>query len=278
VTGISAAGRRDYQRAKGHEGTVRRIGRAGYVAYGVIHLLVAWVAVQLAFGGSGGKSADTSGAFAELGSSAIGKVLLVVLVLGLALLAVWKITEAVLGPDTGGSGRRSVWTRIGSGGQAVVFAALAVSAGRFAFGGGSSSASSKQQGATTQLMGLPGGPVWVVLLGLVVVGVGIGLVVYGLTRKFAKKLDLGRLRVRTRRVVRGLGAVGYAAKGVAYGVVGVLLVVAGATYDPSKSRGLDGAIRTVAQQPYGKVLLVVVAAGIACFGVFCFVRARHQRR
>jgi hypothetical protein len=277
VSGISATGERDYQRAKGHEGTVRRIGRIGYLAYGVIHLLVAWVAVQLAFGGSGGKSADTSGAFAELGSSPVGRVLLVLLVIGLGLLAIWKVSEAILGPDSGGDGKKAVWTRIGAGAQAAVFVVLAVSAGKFAFGGGSS-ASSKQQGATTQLLGLPGGPVWVVLVGLGVVGAGIGLAVYGLTRKFAEKMDLSRLRVKTRRLVRGLGAVGYTAKGAAYGVVGVLLVVAGVTYDPKKSRGLDGAIRTVAGQPVGRVLLVVVAAGIACFGVFCFVRARHQRR
>jgi Domain of Unknown Function (DUF1206) len=278
VSGISATGEREYQRAKGHEGTVRRIGRVGYVAYGVIHLLVAWLVVQLAFGGSGGKSADTTGAFAELGSSPVGRVLLVALVVGLGLLAIWKVSEAVLGPDTGGDGKKAVWTRVGAGAQAAVFVVLAVSAGKFAFGGGSSSASSKQQGATSQLIGLPGGPVWVVLIGLAVVGAGVGLAVYGLTRKFAEKMDLSRLRVKSRRLVRGLGAVGYTAKGAAYGVVGVLLVVAGATYDPKKSRGLDGAIRTVASQPVGRVLLVAVAAGIACFGVFCFVRARHQRR
>jgi hypothetical protein len=250
---------------------VRRIGRVGYVAYGAIHLLVAWVALQLAFGGSG-KSADTTGAFAELGSAPLGQALLVLLVVGLALLVVWKITEAVLGPDRGGSGRDAAWTRISAAGQAVVFGALAVSAGRFAFGGGSSSASQKQQGATSQLLGL------VVLLGLAVVGIGIGVAVYGLTRKFAKKLDMSPLRLKARRVVRGLGAVGYTAKGVAYGVVGVLLVVAGVTFDPNKSRGLDGAIRTIAQEPYGKALLVVVAAGIACFAVFCFARARYQKR
>lgn len=277
MTGMSTTGRRTYQRARGHEHTVRRIGRVGYVAYGAIHLLVAWVALQLAFGGSG-NTADTTGAFAELGSAPLGKVLLVLLVAGLVLLVVWKITEAVLGPDTGGSGRDAVWTRLASAGQAVVFAALAVSAGRFAFGGGSSSASSKQQGATSQLLGMPGGQVLVVLLGLVVIGVGVGLAVYGLTRKFAKKLDMSRLRVKARRVVRGLGAVGYAAKGAAYGVVGALLVVAGVTFDPNKSRGLDGAIRTIAREPYGKALLVVVAAGIACFAVFCFARARYQKR
>lgn len=277
---MSATGQRGRQtvgRAKGHEHTVRRIGRVGYVAYGVIHLLVAWVALQLAFGGSG-STADTTGAFAELGSAPLGKVLLVLLVIGLALLVVWKITEAVLGPDTGGSGKKSVWTRLSSAGQAVVFAALAVSAGKFAFGGGSSSASSKQQGATSQLLGMPGGQVLVVLIGLVVVGVGVGLAVYGITRKFTKNLDISRLRVKSRRLVRGLGAVGYVAKGAAYGVVGVLLVVAGATFDPQKARGLDGAIRTIAQQPFGKVLLVVVAAGIACFAVFCFARARYQKR
>lgn len=280
MTGISAARQRERRavgRAKGHEHTVRRIGRVGYLAYGVIHLLVAWVALQLAFGGSGG-TADTTGAFAELGSNPLGRVVLVLLVVGLVLLVVWKITQAVLGPDTGGSGRRAVWTRLSSAGQAVIFGALAVSAGRFAFGGGSSSASSKQQGATSQLLGMPGGQPLVILIGLVVVGIGVGLVAYGLTRKFAKNLDISQLRVKARRLVRGLGAAGYTAKGVAYGVVGVLLVVAGATFDPGRARGLDGAIRTIAGQPYGRLLLVLVAAGIACFAVFCFARARYQKR
>ena len=49
------------------------------------------------------------------------------------------------------------------------------------------------------------------------------------------------------------------------------------TYDPEKAGGLDAALDTVRQQPFGTVLLVVMALGIACFGAFCFVWARKAR-
>ncbi len=263
------------RRTQSHQGTVRKLGRAGYLAYGVIHLLVGWLALQVAFGGSG-KSADSSGALSQLAQLPLGKVMLVVITIGLALLAVWKITQVILGVD-GEDGGKEILLRVGFAIQAVALGGLAVSAGKFAAGGGSSS-SSKQQGITATLLGSTGGKVLIVLAGLAVLGAGIGMAVYGILRKFEKTLLLGQLSRRGQRVVKALGTVGYPAKGVAYSIVGVLLIAAAATADPKKSRGLDAALHTLAGQPYGKLLLVVVAVGIICFGAFCFARARCARR
>ena len=50
------------------------------------------------------------------------------------------------------------------------------------------------------------------------------------------------------------------------------------TFDPSDASGLDGALRTILEAPFGQVLLTLVAVGIAAFGAYCFVRARYPER
>jgi hypothetical protein len=119
---------------------------------------------------------------------------------------------------------------------------------------------------------------WLIgLVGLVVVGIGVGLAVFGLMKKFEEHLNTGQMSARTRTTVRRLGMAGYTAKGVAYAIAGVLLVVAAATYDASKARGLDGALRTLATASYGPWALSLVALGIAAFGVYCFFQARFRK-
>jgi hypothetical protein len=64
---------------------------------------------------------------------------------------------------------------------------------------------------------------------------------------------------------------------VAFGIIGGLFVWAALTQDPKKSGGLDAALGTLSQSGAGTVLLVVVALGLGCFGLFCFAWARHFR-
>ena len=64
---------------------------------------------------------------------------------------------------------------------------------------------------------------------------------------------------------------------VAYAIVGILVLVAAITFDPNKAGGLDDALRTLAAQPFGAVLLVIVALGLAAYGVYCFFEARCRK-
>ena len=70
---------------------------------------------------------------------------------------------------------------------------------------------------------------------------------------------------------------GYTAKGVAYAIAGLLIVVAAVNYDPEKARGLDAALRTLRDQSYGPILLALMALGIAAFGVYCFFQSRYRK-
>jgi len=119
---------------------------------------------------------------------------------------------------------------------------------------------------------------WLVgLIGVAVVGVGVGLLVYGVKKKFVKRLNTARMTPAVHRTTTRLGLVGYSAKGVAYAIAGVLVIIAAVTYDPDKARGLDSALKTLAGQPYGPWLLGLIALGIAGFGVYCFAQARYRK-
>jgi Domain of Unknown Function (DUF1206) len=256
--------------------SLKYLARSGFVCYGVIHLLFAWLALQVAFGHSTQES-DQSGALSHLASLPAGKVLLVLIVLGMVALAVWQALTAALGLVGGVRGKEAIAHRVVAGVRAVVYLWLAWTGVKVLRGGANASQSSNQQRTTSHLMNAAGGRWLVGLVGVVVVGVGVGLIWFGLTKRFEQNLETLRMRPTVRRSTRRLGVAGYGAKGVAYGIAGVLLVAAAVTYDAGKARGLDGALKTLAGQSYGPWLLALVALGIAAFGVFCFSQAKYRK-
>jgi hypothetical protein len=124
----------------------------------------------------------------------------------------------------------------------------------------------------------PAGRFLVGVAALVVIGIGVYHVRKGVTKHFMKEIDTTQATAGQRQVIERLGMVGYPAKGVALALVGGLLGWAAITFDPAKASGLDGAMRTLLDAPFGKVLLTLVALGIAAFGVFCLFRARYPER
>lgn len=248
--------------------------RAGFIGYGIVHLLFAWLAVQVAFGNSSDDS-DQSGALQTLARQPLGKTIVVLVIIGLVAMAIWQAFEAAVG-HRGDEGGTRIAERVASAVRTVVYCYIAFS-GYKVLQGASASSSDKQQQTSEQLMGSTGGR-WVVgLAGLIVAAVGVGLVVYGYLKRFEKHLNTQQMTAKVRRTTRRLGVAGYAAKGVAYAIAGLLFVVAAVTYDPDKARGLDGGLRTLAEQSYGPFLLGLVALGIAAYGVFCFFQARYRK-
>jgi hypothetical protein len=259
---------------------LENLARVGLVSYGVVHLLVAWLALQLAWGSSS-ESADQSGALSTVAESPVGKPLLWIIAVGMVALAVWQALEVLRwrsGWSASGDARtKAVKKSAKAVAKAIVYAALAVLAVRFATGGGGSS-SQQQQSTTAGVFGWPAGRWLVGAAGLVLVGVGVYHVYKGVTKHFLKEIDLAQAPPSATRLVTRLGQVGYPGKGIALGVVGGLFVWAAVTFDPEKATGLDGALRTILDAPFGQVLLTLVALGIAAFGAYLLVRARYPER
>ena len=242
----------------------------GLISFGVVHVAIAIIALQIAFTG-GGPEASQQGAFAQLASNPAGVVMLIILVIGFLALTAWQVLLAISGYREL-SGKKQLFKRLSSAGRAVVYLLFAVSA-ITTLTSGQQSGDAKSESMTSKLMSAPFGRVLVILVGVVVVVVGGSLIYRGAKKKFTEDLD-GQVGSTVLR----LGQVGYIAKGIAFAIVGILFVIAGITYDARKAAGLDGALRTLRNQPFGVVLLTLVALGIASFGVYCFAWSRHAKR
>jgi hypothetical protein len=253
-----------------HSKTLDRGIRFGMVAYGVVHLVVAWLAVQLALG-QHSKNASQKGAMQTLAKQPFGPLLLWLIAIGMAVLVVWRLTEVFVGHQEYDGGKR--WRkRATSASKAVIYGYIAYLAFRYAVGSHSKSNSSS---FTAKLMNQPYGRWLVGAIGLAIVAYGFSYARRGWTEKFLENLDARGTLGDTGTAYRIIGKVGYIAKGAAFCVVGGLFVAAAITHHAKKSGGLDQALHTVLQQPLGPLLLLLIAAGIACYGLFCFARARH---
>jgi hypothetical protein len=258
----------------GDSASLELLARAGLIAYGVVHLLIGWLAVQIAWSASDSRSADTSGALKTLADQPFGRILLWLVAVGLVALALWQASEAIWGYRNR-DGAKRVRKQLTSGLLAVVYAGLGVSAASVALGSGQSSSRSQQQ-ATSGVLAWPGGRVIVVVAGLVIIGVGVAHVVKGVKKSFAEEIDTSSMSPVARQGVARLGQIGYIAKGVALGLVGGLLSYATLTVDRQK-QGLDGAMQTILAQPFGRFLLTAAALGFVAFGVFAILQSRYRR-
>ena len=247
--------------------------RVGILAYGVTHLLIGVLALQVAFG-QGGEQASESGAFQAIVDQSFGRILLWVLALGFVAAAVWRGELAIWGYGYVSERSKYLRKKVVSAVKAVIFVALAILAGTTAAGSGGGGGS--QQEATAGVFGLPGGRFIVGLIGLVVLVVGVVKVVEGWQKKFLEDMDAPSGH-RARTVLERIGQVGNVAKGIAIGLIGVLLIVAAIRFRPEEATGLDAALKGLAAQPYGPYLLTAVALGIVSYGVFCFFDARYHR-
>lgn len=241
---------------------VRVLARVGNAAIGILHILIGAIALAVAVGAGGSGKADQSGALKALVDVPGGLFVVWAVIVGLIALALWQILQTVVAHKAG--------TRVVEISKGVVYAVLAVTAISIA-SGGSSNSSATEKSASSKLLAVPGGVFLLAAIGLAIVGVGIGFLVNGITHKFERGLRLPPNALAG--VTTTLGRVGYISKGVALGIVGGLVVYAAITVDPSKAGGLDGALKSLTQLPFGVFLLILIAIGLIAYGVFWCVRA-----
>jgi hypothetical protein len=244
----------------------RALARSGYVANGAVHLLLGVVILVVSFGGAG--ESDQSGAFQAVADAPFGVIGLWVIAIALWALGAWQAVQAYLERHDG------MGSVIGDAAKAIAFVSVGVVAVSIALGSRSSGEEGTEQ-ASGGLLALPGGPFLLGAIGLVIAGIGIAFIVIGARRRFRKKVTLPA--GPTGRAVLILGVVGYIAKGIALGIVGVLAVIAAVRLDPQTAGGLDGAIRALLALPAGPFLGAAVGIGLLAYGVFTVLRARYVR-
>lgn len=249
--------------------------RWGLVARGAIYVLVGIVALRIAFGDQD-RQADRSGALTELAGQPFGSVLVWAIGVGLAGMALWRLSEALVG-QAGPDGHKAT-KRLASAGRFAFYAFVSFSVISFALSGRNSNSSDRQsKDVTARALDLPAGQWLVGIAGVVIACAGIWIVVRAAMRSFHKRLKLYAMSPRQRKAVDVLGVAGGVCRGLVFAVAGVFAVQAAVEYDPKEAKGLDDTLRTFAETPAGPWLLASVAAGFVLFGAFSWAMARWRR-
>lgn len=248
------------------------LARVGLTARGVIFILIGWVAILIALGRSA-RQADQQGALQLLVGKPYGLVSLWLLGIGFVAYSLWLLSEAAFGVT--GEGDKA-GPRLKSLGTAVLYASFAVLTFKV-ISGAAGSQTGRQQDFTAKVMQYPAGQ-WVVgIVGLAIVIGGVVLVVEGFRRTFMKYLMTSQMSARTRRAVRLLGTIGSVARGVVIALAGAGVIEAAVTHSAAKSGGLDQALLTLRDQPFGEVLMLAAALGLLIFGIYGLCEARWRK-
>lgn len=259
------------------EGIVRSDGfewlaRAGFAARGIVYVMVGVLAIKLALG-SGGTSVNQQGALRTIAAQPFGKVLLILVAIGLGGYAIWRLARAILGH--GPEGSDGGVDRVAAFASGVVYAGLCAIAVAILLGSGGGSGGAQK--TTAGVFGWPAGTWLVGIAGVVFIGVGLFQGYRGLTKDFLDDSKTERMSPRTRTWIAWIGTVGHLARMVVFALVGVFLIRAAIDFNPRKAVGLDGALAKVDHASYGPFLLGLVAAGLIAFGVYSLSDARYRR-
>ena len=253
---------------------MEKLARFGLVAQGISFVLVAVLAIELALG-KGGKATDREGALQTIAHDGIGRVIVFVLAFGFGAYALWRLAQVFPGHDVEEQGGRKKWgKRVSSLGKAAIYGALCWFAFSVLFG--NHGGSNKEQEATKGIFGWPGGR-WIVYgIALGIAGAALWNFYRAVSGKYKDSLKTGQMSAPELKWTTRIAFVGLTSRAVVFGLISWFFFKAAADYDPKKARGLDGALRKLADAPYGTALLSIVAAGLFAYGIFCVIQARYR--
>jgi len=268
------AGRNAVKRAAANP-LLELLERLGYVVRGALYGVMGLLALGIALG-VGGKTTDLSGSLVFLVSNPFGKLILVVVAVGLAAYSLWGFTRAIYDPLHRGKDAGGYAARLGFVTSAVSYAAIVVLALQILMGSGGPSGDSTQKTIATILTHPGGGPL-TAIIGLVAIVIGLGQFLEAYRATFKEDLKDAAMTATERDVAIGLGRFGMAARGVIFLVIGWFLVQAGLHHDAGQVQGFGGAFLFLLGQPFGRIVLGVVALGFVALGLHSLACARWIR-
>jgi len=254
---------------------VKWLERLGFITRGVLYVVIGVLALQLAAGAGGGTTSPTS-AIAVIGRQPFGKIFLIVIAIGLVGYALWGVVRAVLDPLGRGSDAKGLFDRAGFLFSGLSYALLLVPTLAAIMSKPSTSAA----GGSAVPAGLasgPGGKWLVVAFGILWLAMGAGQLASAYSAHFLRDLKTGEMSANELKTATWLGKSGYAARGVVFGIIGLLILQAGLAGGSTQSKGFDAALAALAHAPYGLVLLGLVALGLVLFGAYSIMCAKWTR-
>lgn len=258
---------------------IERFARFGYAAKGFVYGLVGILALQTALN-RGGQTTDQKGVLYEIVEQPFGQALLSFVTIGLIGYAMWRFLQAFMDTDNKGTDLKGLIERFGFGMSAVIYSGFAFTAMKILTGNGESSGEQSDQSAqhwTARFLSQPFGQWLVGLAGAVVIGLGFYYFYKAFTGKFRKELKIRQMTPNEEKWVMVAGRVGLSARGIIFTMIGWFLMQAAYQSDANEAQAIPGTLEALLRQPYGSLLLGVVAVGLVIYGLYMGVHARYRR-
>ena len=250
--------------------------RLGYAVRGLLYTVMGILVLRIAIGTGGGQATDLSGSMVYLTGNPFGKLVLVVVVVGLAAYSLWGFIRAIYDPLHRGSDAAGYMARLGFVSSALSYLAIVIFGLQILAGSGGASGDSTQK-TIASILTHPAGGWLTVLIGFVALGVAVGQFVEAKRATFARDLKGTEMSASERNIAVKLGRFGMFARGVTFLVIGWFLVQAGLHNDASQVQGFGGAFVFLLNQPFGHILVGIIALGFIALGLHSFACARWVR-
>jgi hypothetical protein len=248
-------------------GTIARfetLTRIGFAARGLTYILIGWLALRA------GQAAGASEALGTLADGGAGALVLGLAAIGLAAYGAWRLLEATLDLEGAGDDTKGKAVRFGHGLSGLAHLALALTALQMALGsGGTADDGDTARAATSWLLALPAGGLLVRLIAIGLIAAGIFQFIEAVRLSFLKQLDP---RAARRPWVQWIGRLGYAARGVVFGLVGLGFWRAGSSESAASAGGVGEALAAAPGSTFA-----AIAVGLLLFGAFSLVQARYRQ-
>jgi Domain of Unknown Function (DUF1206) len=250
--------------------------RLGYLVRGALYAVMGLLALKIVVSVAGGQATDLTGSLVVMVSNPFGKLVLIVVAVGLTAYSLWGFTRAIYDPLHRGSDASGYVARLGFVTSAVSYGAIVYFAIQLLAGSGATT-NDGTKNTIASVLTHPAGGALTILIGLVVIGVSLGQFLEAYRATFARDLKGTEMSPRTKDVVVKLGRFGMFARGVIFLIIGWFVVQAGIHHDPAQTQGFSGAFVFLLAQPFGRILLGIVALGFVALGLHSFACARWIR-
>ncbi|MFD1018388.1 DUF1206 domain-containing protein [Thalassobacillus hwangdonensis] len=263
-------------KATSHElkGGIKKMARAGYITKGVMYILIGALSFMAA-AGIGGKVTGSSGAFASVAAMPLGEIMLYIVAAGLSFYAIWKLIQALIDPENNGTGKKGLGKRAGFLISFVIHIGIAYKAVTIAMHAGSSGGGQKQT-MIAKVLQQPFGQFVIGAVGLGIIGYGIYQLYRAKQGTYMERFKTGGMSMKEKKMVRISGKLGLFARGIVFSIIGYFFIQMAMTASSSNATGVDAALGEIAQQPYGKVLLIIVAAGLILYGIYQVLTGKNK--
>jgi hypothetical protein len=250
-----------------------RIVRCGHAAKGLVFGALGFIAARLALGDRD-ETPDFPGALEAMAEQPLDVLFLGVLSLGLFAYAAWRFAYGLADPEDHNGSLRGWMQRAIMFGVGITYAGFGIYAIGLLLGMRREKPGLEDEAAT--LFTLPYGEWIVAAIGAGVAVAGLHELFVAFTGRFREEFANANLRPWERGLVLAVGWWGHAARGAIYCVAGFFGVKAGVTYDPDEARGFSDTLWEIGTGPWGNWVLLALAAGLACFGIYSLLLAVHR--